>query len=95
MEDAPIAAASIGQVHRARLVDGTRVAVKVQYPEVERAIAADFGPAAVGSHLAMTSRRPAASSGLSTAPCCATRCRPSISARPAVCDRSSRASATC
>jgi predicted unusual protein kinase regulating ubiquinone biosynthesis (AarF/ABC1/UbiB family) len=52
LEDTPIAAASIGQVHRARLAEGTRVAVKVQYPEVERAIAADFGPAALGSHLA-------------------------------------------
>jgi predicted unusual protein kinase regulating ubiquinone biosynthesis (AarF/ABC1/UbiB family) len=52
LEDTPIAAASIGQVHRARLSDGTRVAVKVQYPEIERAIEADFGPAAVGSRLA-------------------------------------------
>jgi predicted unusual protein kinase regulating ubiquinone biosynthesis (AarF/ABC1/UbiB family) len=52
LEDTPLAAASIGQVHRARLADGTRAAVKVQYPEVERAIAADFAPAAVGSHLA-------------------------------------------
>jgi predicted unusual protein kinase regulating ubiquinone biosynthesis (AarF/ABC1/UbiB family) len=43
----PIAAASIGQVHRARLADGTPVAVKVQYPEIERAIEADFGPTAV------------------------------------------------
>ena len=41
------AAASIGQVHRARLPDGTRVAVKVQYPGIERAIEADFGPSAV------------------------------------------------
>ncbi len=45
----PIAAASIGQVHRARLADGTRVAVKVQYPEIERAIAADFGPASLAT----------------------------------------------
>jgi predicted unusual protein kinase regulating ubiquinone biosynthesis (AarF/ABC1/UbiB family) len=52
LEDTPLAAASIGQVHRARLADGTRVAVKVQYPEIEKAIEADFGPAAVGSRLA-------------------------------------------
>src|SRR3954468_15176704 len=38
----PIAAASIGQVHVARLHDGTEVAVKVQYPGVADAIAADL-----------------------------------------------------
>ncbi len=38
----PVAAASIGQVHRARLHDGTPVAVKVQYPGVEKAMAADL-----------------------------------------------------
>jgi predicted unusual protein kinase regulating ubiquinone biosynthesis (AarF/ABC1/UbiB family) len=38
----PIAAASIGQVHRARRLDGRPVAVKVQYPGVEKAIAADL-----------------------------------------------------
>jgi predicted unusual protein kinase regulating ubiquinone biosynthesis (AarF/ABC1/UbiB family) len=36
------AAASIGQVHRALLPDGRRVAVKVQYPGVAEAIAADM-----------------------------------------------------
>jgi predicted unusual protein kinase regulating ubiquinone biosynthesis (AarF/ABC1/UbiB family) len=40
------AAASIGQVHRARLPDGRRVAVKVQYPEIADALAADLGTAA-------------------------------------------------
>jgi predicted unusual protein kinase regulating ubiquinone biosynthesis (AarF/ABC1/UbiB family) len=39
---APIAAASIGQVHAARLHDGTEVAVKVQYPGVADAITADL-----------------------------------------------------
>ena len=38
----PLAAASIGQVHRARLHDGRAVAVKVQYPGVEKAIRADL-----------------------------------------------------
>ena len=38
----PIAAASIGQVHAARLHDGTEVAVKVQYPGVAEAIGADL-----------------------------------------------------
>lgn len=38
----PVAAASIGQVHRARLPDGREVAVKVQYPGVAEAIAADL-----------------------------------------------------
>ena len=38
---APIAAASIGQVHRARAADGRDLAVKVQYPGVARSINSD------------------------------------------------------
>ncbi|HUP84665.1 MAG TPA: AarF/ABC1/UbiB kinase family protein [Acidimicrobiales bacterium] len=38
----PIAAASIGQVHRAMTHDGRAVAVKVQYPGVDEAIQADL-----------------------------------------------------
>jgi predicted unusual protein kinase regulating ubiquinone biosynthesis (AarF/ABC1/UbiB family) len=38
----PVAAASIAQVHRARLTDGRRVAVKVQYPGVASLIEADL-----------------------------------------------------
>jgi len=39
----PIAAASIGQVHRAITRDGQAVAVKVQYPGIAQTIAADLG----------------------------------------------------
>jgi predicted unusual protein kinase regulating ubiquinone biosynthesis (AarF/ABC1/UbiB family) len=38
----PVAAASIGQVHRAVLKDGREVAVKVQYPGVGESIGADL-----------------------------------------------------
>lgn len=41
-EPMPFAAASIGQVHRARTHDGRDVAVKVQYPGVAEAIEADL-----------------------------------------------------
>jgi predicted unusual protein kinase regulating ubiquinone biosynthesis (AarF/ABC1/UbiB family) len=41
-EREPIAAASIGQVHRAQLHDGRTVAVKVQYPGIAEAIHADM-----------------------------------------------------
>ena len=41
-EDTPIASASIAQVHRARLIDGTYVAVKVQRPNLEVQIKKDI-----------------------------------------------------
>lgn len=41
-EDTPIAAASIGQVHKAVWHDGREVAVKVQYPEAEESLRADL-----------------------------------------------------
>ena len=48
------AAASIGQVHRAVLPDGRRVAVKIQYPGVAAAIAADMQNAGMILRLAKT-----------------------------------------
>ena len=41
-EPRPIASASIGQVHLARLKDGTKVAVKVQYPDIEEVVRRDL-----------------------------------------------------
>src|SRR6201988_874460 len=43
----PIAAASIGQVHRAITADGQAVAVKGQYPGIAETIAADLGNVAL------------------------------------------------
>ncbi|MDH5672603.1 MAG: AarF/UbiB family protein [Myxococcales bacterium] len=38
----PIASASLAQVHAARLHDGTEVAVKVQYPDIEEIVTTDL-----------------------------------------------------
>jgi predicted unusual protein kinase regulating ubiquinone biosynthesis (AarF/ABC1/UbiB family) len=43
----PFAAASIGQVHKARLEDGRPVAVKVQYEEIARAVQSDLSNASM------------------------------------------------
>lgn len=40
--DVPLASASIGQVHRACLIDGTEVVVKVQRPEVQATVERDL-----------------------------------------------------
>lgn len=42
MEEEAFAAASIGQVHRARLKDGRDVAVKIQYPLIDQIVSADL-----------------------------------------------------
>jgi predicted unusual protein kinase regulating ubiquinone biosynthesis (AarF/ABC1/UbiB family) len=42
IEHEAFAAASIGQVHRAELLDGRRVAVKIQYPGIAEAMEADL-----------------------------------------------------
>ena len=41
-EETPIAAAALGQVHRAALRDGRLVAVKVQRPDIARTVASDL-----------------------------------------------------
>ncbi len=41
-EDTPIASASIGQVHRAQLCDGTEVVVKVQHADIENKVKEDL-----------------------------------------------------
>jgi len=42
IDPSPVAAASIAQVHRARLKDGREVAVKVQYPDIAALVKADL-----------------------------------------------------
>ncbi len=42
IEDEALAAASLAQVHRATLRDGTQVVVKIQYPEIRRIIPLDL-----------------------------------------------------
>jgi predicted unusual protein kinase regulating ubiquinone biosynthesis (AarF/ABC1/UbiB family) len=41
-EHQPAAAASLGQVHRATSIDGERLAVKLQYPDMQSAVEADL-----------------------------------------------------
>ena len=41
-EHHPAAAASLGQVHRARAIDGSKLACKLQYPDMQSAVEADL-----------------------------------------------------
>jgi predicted unusual protein kinase regulating ubiquinone biosynthesis (AarF/ABC1/UbiB family) len=52
IEEEAFAAASIGQVHRATLRDGTKVAVKVQYPGIADALESDMANAGILVRLA-------------------------------------------
>lgn len=42
LEPVAVAAASIGQVYRGRMRDGREVAVKIQYPEIDRVVRSDL-----------------------------------------------------
>jgi predicted unusual protein kinase regulating ubiquinone biosynthesis (AarF/ABC1/UbiB family) len=52
LDRVPASVASIGQVHRAALPDGTEVAVKVRHPDIEAAIRSDFRLAGAGTGIA-------------------------------------------
>ena len=51
IDRAPLASASIAQVHAARLLDGSEVVLKVQRPDIERRIHADVRILRVGAQL--------------------------------------------
>ncbi|NIQ03859.1 MAG: hypothetical protein GWM98_28840, partial [Nitrospinaceae bacterium] len=64
-EENPIASASLGQVHRARLKSGSSVAVKVQRPNIQRTIKIDME---ILMHLATLMERHLEGWGLYNAP---------------------------
>jgi predicted unusual protein kinase regulating ubiquinone biosynthesis (AarF/ABC1/UbiB family) len=48
----PVATGPIGQVHHATLPDGTPIAVKIRYPDIDESIALDLAPATLADRLA-------------------------------------------
>src|SRR6185369_13805300 len=52
LDPRPLSAASVGQVHRGALPDGTAVAVKVLHPGLDAIIARELAPAVLASRLA-------------------------------------------
>ena len=62
----PLAAASLGQVHRATLHDGREVAVKVQRPNLQKMVRADLGVARLMGRYAERRSRTARELGLAS-----------------------------
>jgi predicted unusual protein kinase regulating ubiquinone biosynthesis (AarF/ABC1/UbiB family) len=56
IEETPIAAASLGQVHRAKLKDGDAIVVKVQRPNVRDIVYTDMAALFIVGHVAMRFR---------------------------------------